>query len=61
MSISMKGGQEAHKYEGNRKKTQRKTKCDMARPLKRNIRISTEMATDAKRWSVMVKHIDNGP
>ena len=24
------------------------------------VRISSEMATDAKRWSVMVKNIDNG-
>ena len=32
----------------------------MARPLKRDIRIISEMATDAKRWSVMVKNIDNG-
>ena len=33
---------------------------EMARSLKRGIRISSEMATDAKRWSVMVKNIDNG-
>ena len=33
---------------------------EMARSLKRDIRISSEMATDAKRWSVMVKNIDNG-
>ncbi len=48
------------KYEGNGNKTQRKSKYEMARPLKRGIRISSEMATDAKRWSVMLKNIDNG-
>ena len=32
----------------------------MARPLKRDIRISSEMATDAKRWSVVVNNINNG-
>ena len=60
----MKGGypynKKHTKYEGNGNKTQRKSKDEMARPLKRDIRISSEMATDAKRWSVMVKNIDNG-
>ena len=32
----------------------------MARPLKRDIHISSEMDTGAKRWSVMAKKIHNG-
>ena len=61
--ICMKGGypyKKHTKYEGSGNKTQRKSKDEMARPLKRDIRISSEMATDAKRWSVMVKNFDNG-
>ena len=59
----MKGGYPYKKHtknEGNGNRTQRISKDEMARPLKRDIRISSEMATDAKRWSVMVKNIDNG-
>ena len=47
------------KYGDNGYKTQRKSKYEMARPLKRDIHISSEMATDAKRLSVMLKNIDN--
>ena len=63
-SYVMKGGDPYNKkhikYEGNGNKTQMKYKDEMARPLTRDIRISSEMATDAKRWSVMVNNIDNG-
>ena len=56
--ICMKGGDPYNKkhinYEGNGNNTQRKYKDEMARSLKRDIHISAEMATDAKRWSVMV-------
>ena len=48
------------KYEGNGSKTQRKSKDEMARPLKRDLRISSDMVTAAKHLSVMVKGIDNG-
>ena len=64
MFICMKAGDPYNrnhtKCGGNGNKTQRKSKDEMARPLKRDIRISSEMATDATRWHVVVKNIDNG-
>ena len=55
----MKGGDPYNKkhtkYEGTGTRPRGSLNNEMARLLKRDIRISSEMATDAKRFSFMVK------